>query len=260
MASFQTSPAVTQESLLYDFYQDQAAYNRVLMDNYPSHHNHQHSSNNMDSPIGLGGSAPVRMKKRQQAVRACTHCKRLHAKCSNERPCKRCENNGLAETCIDSPRKPRMGKALKAGPSPNGTMPAQQEKVKQTSIFADPGGLVLTHLDRHGAHLPEFKSSFVLPPPTSQLHNNEEMIVTYPRQTITNPVFKTEKLAPFVPNQMKNYVGIDNSSMALKKMMYEKDNFTEWKPILSFYNQATEGRTSPSLVDSPLQSPYSECK
>lgn len=48
--------------------------------------------------------------KRLQAQRACSNCKRLHAKCDNERPCKRCVQNGLSNTCVDLPRKRRMSR------------------------------------------------------------------------------------------------------------------------------------------------------
>jgi len=52
------------------------------------------------------GLAAVRMK-RQQIAQACDQCKKLHAKCTNERPCKRCEVNGTADSCSDTPRKYR---------------------------------------------------------------------------------------------------------------------------------------------------------
>ncbi len=54
----------------------------------------------------LLGPMPIRMK-RNHATRACTHCKRLHAKCSNERPCQRCTHSGLGDSCSDAPRKNR---------------------------------------------------------------------------------------------------------------------------------------------------------
>jgi len=50
--------------------------------------------------------APVRMK-RQQIPQACDQCKKLHAKCCNERPCKRCQLNGTADSCSDTPRRYR---------------------------------------------------------------------------------------------------------------------------------------------------------
>jgi len=52
------------------------------------------------------GPAPVRMK-RQQIAQACDQCKKLHAKCTDERPCKRCEVNGMADSCSDTPRRYR---------------------------------------------------------------------------------------------------------------------------------------------------------
>jgi len=93
---------------------------------------------------GLGVTS-VKMKKNNMAVRACTHCKRLHAKCSNERPCTRCTHNGLAATCADSPRKPRQGK-----PKVPGTFTKSKknkENPSRLSVFSDPANLVLTSLE-----------------------------------------------------------------------------------------------------------------
>jgi hypothetical protein len=51
--------------------------------------------------------APAVRTKRHQIQNACVHCKRLHAKCNEERPCRRCEENGLADSCVDAPKKQR---------------------------------------------------------------------------------------------------------------------------------------------------------
>ncbi|PRP76029.1 hypothetical protein PROFUN_01745 [Planoprotostelium fungivorum] len=47
--------------------------------------------------------------KRTQVPRACSHCRRTHAACGKERPCKRCLQNNL--DCTDSPRKRRQTRA-----------------------------------------------------------------------------------------------------------------------------------------------------
>jgi len=65
-------------------------------------------SNNQEQNNTTNTSAPK--AKRLQAQRACSNCKRLHARCDNERPCKRCSQNGLANTCVDLPRKRRMSR------------------------------------------------------------------------------------------------------------------------------------------------------
>jgi len=148
------------------------------------------------SSPSLQSTAPgsVRMK-RQQAVRACSHCKRLHAKCSNERPCKRCENNGLTDTCADSPRKPRMGKTLKAIGLAN---LLASEKVKQLSIFENPGNLVMTHLDPHTLSHTNLKmhSNYLLPPVMEQCPGKMSL------QRNGSAVFKTEKLTTSLNNGM----------------------------------------------------------
>jgi len=147
--------------------------------------------NGMISPSVSSGNlnpTPMRMK-RQQAVRACNHCKRLHAKCSNERPCKRCENNGLAESCIDSPRKPRMGKLLKSV-----GLPPYNLGDKHLSIFADPAAsMVLTHLDGNTRLNADFKSTFV---PKMSPECTKQAVA--PAKTNPGVLFKTEKLGPIV--------------------------------------------------------------
>jgi len=110
--------------------------------------------------------------KRQQARKACNHCKRLHAKCSNERPCKRCESNGLAETCTDSPRKQRMSRPTTPN-SGNGSNKVNIEEFKprkEFSMFSDPMSsnygahdMVLTHLDNFAKESYEGKRSFSSP-------------------------------------------------------------------------------------------------
>jgi len=63
------------------------------------------------TPGATNTGKPTPKQKRLQAQKACSNCKRLHARCDNERPCKRCIQNGLANTCIDLPRKRRMSRS-----------------------------------------------------------------------------------------------------------------------------------------------------
>ncbi|WVO25278.1 uncharacterized protein IAS62_006669 [Cryptococcus decagattii] len=45
---------------------------------------------------------------------ACTHCQKTCKKCSDRRPCERCDRYGLPD-CVDTTRKPRK-KGIKRGP------------------------------------------------------------------------------------------------------------------------------------------------
>ena len=45
--------------------------------------------------------------KRAQVPKACGNCRKMHAGCDTQRPCKRCKQNGLESTCEDIPRKKR---------------------------------------------------------------------------------------------------------------------------------------------------------
>lgn len=52
---------------------------------------------------------PTRTRaKRTQVQRACNNCKRLHARCDNQRPCQRCVQSGCGDSCVDAPRKRRI--------------------------------------------------------------------------------------------------------------------------------------------------------
>lgn len=52
-----------------------------------------------------GGEAPA--PRRRQVQRACVNCRRSKTGCSHQRPCKRCVNLGIGDTCVDAPRKRR---------------------------------------------------------------------------------------------------------------------------------------------------------
>jgi len=129
----------------------------------------------MSSPMYVNSPIQAQGKKRQQARRACVLCKRLHAKCSNERPCKRCDANGVGHTCQDSPRKQRMSRPIQPGqPTTSTKMAIIEESVKprkEVSIFANNSSslvmhdLVLTHLDTLTKEYqgPEVKRTFTTP-------------------------------------------------------------------------------------------------
>lgn len=53
--------------------------------------------------------------KRDQVKTACSNCKKACKKCDIERPCQRCKNYGITETCRDSERKTRQ-KGVVRGP------------------------------------------------------------------------------------------------------------------------------------------------
>ncbi|KAI9505081.1 hypothetical protein BX070DRAFT_102849 [Coemansia spiralis] len=44
-------------------------------------------------------------RKKRKTMRACNHCQRSHLTCDDSRPCLRCVNKGIADTCVDGQRK-----------------------------------------------------------------------------------------------------------------------------------------------------------
>ncbi|KAJ1662832.1 hypothetical protein IW140_005540 [Coemansia sp. RSA 1813] len=63
-----------------------------------------------DTPTHWQGKA-----KRAQVKNACVNCQRACKKCDSGRPCQRCVKYNMADTCVDSKRKPRK-KGIKRGP------------------------------------------------------------------------------------------------------------------------------------------------
>ncbi|KAJ1737406.1 hypothetical protein LPJ72_000513 [Coemansia sp. Benny D160-2] len=53
--------------------------------------------------------------KRAQVKNACNNCQRACKRCDSGRPCQRCVKYNMADTCVDSKRKPRK-KGIKRGP------------------------------------------------------------------------------------------------------------------------------------------------
>jgi len=69
--------------------------------------------------------------KRKQVKKACTNCRKAHAACEPERPCKRCKKFNLEVTCIDHQRKKRKLKQAEQ---------QTQWTVRQETGFTDVGG------------------------------------------------------------------------------------------------------------------------
>lgn len=46
-----------------------------------------------------------RSRRKKNTNVACIHCSRCHLSCDSNRPCKRCVDKGISDTCIDAPRK-----------------------------------------------------------------------------------------------------------------------------------------------------------
>lgn len=63
------------------------------------------------------GSAASERKapRRKQVRRACVNCRRSKTGCSHERPCRRCVNLNIGDSCVDAPRKRRRDKSAVEG-------------------------------------------------------------------------------------------------------------------------------------------------
>lgn len=54
-----------------------------------------------------GTKAVTRKEKRKQVRRACEFCRKSKTGCSSFRPCQRCIQHGIADSCVDAPKKRR---------------------------------------------------------------------------------------------------------------------------------------------------------
>ncbi|KAI8341768.1 hypothetical protein BC941DRAFT_414405 [Chlamydoabsidia padenii] len=82
-----------------------------------------------DHPSTQQPSRKVKTSKRKQVKNACTNCQKACKKCDEGRACQRCIKLGIADTCIDSPRRDRL-KGVKRGPYKK----RQQQKGVTTNI------------------------------------------------------------------------------------------------------------------------------
>ncbi|CCK72917.1 Ert1p KNAG_0M00640 [Huiozyma naganishii CBS 8797] len=60
------------------------------------------------TPQSLSPSPSANTKvrgRRKNTNVACVNCSKLHVSCDSNRPCKRCSEKGLKDTCVDAPRK-----------------------------------------------------------------------------------------------------------------------------------------------------------
>ncbi|CAO3592355.1 unnamed protein product [Absidia cylindrospora] len=60
-------------------------------------------------------SKKTKISKRKQVKNACINCQKACKKCDEGRACQRCVKLGIADSCVDSPRKERL-KGVKRGP------------------------------------------------------------------------------------------------------------------------------------------------
>lgn len=71
-------------------------------------------------------SVPSHTPKRSQVSKACSNCRSMHAACGLERPCNRCIDNGLQNSCHDIPRKKRVTRKRHQPDSTSSIFPKSQ--------------------------------------------------------------------------------------------------------------------------------------
>jgi len=73
----------------------------------------------------------VKQSKRRQVKKACQHCHNAHTACDEQRPCKRCLQYGLEESCVDIERKTRK-KVKSESNEPSPTKQQEQSDLTYT--------------------------------------------------------------------------------------------------------------------------------
>ncbi len=63
------------------------------------------SDGTIQSDTSISQTSHTIKKKRKNTNVACVNCSRNHSSCEQKRPCSRCIKKGIANTCVDAPRK-----------------------------------------------------------------------------------------------------------------------------------------------------------
>ncbi|KAL9644189.1 hypothetical protein ABK040_005651 [Willaertia magna] len=118
----------------------------VVVDNSSNNNNNNNSSSsvsellseenqqNSSSTTTANTTATVK-KKRKQVKKACLNCRKSHSACGNERPCNRCKELGITDTCQDVENKKR-GRKQKSNDMVDNNNNNTQNTVK-TFVFVD---------------------------------------------------------------------------------------------------------------------------
>ncbi|KAI9276067.1 hypothetical protein BY458DRAFT_489116 [Sporodiniella umbellata] len=94
-------------------------------------------------PHKLKGQEKKRISKRSQVKNACVNCQKACKKCDDGRACQRCIKFGMADTCVDSPRKERK-KGFKRGPYRK--REKQSQEANGGCLPLETSSLLTTHL------------------------------------------------------------------------------------------------------------------
>ncbi|KAK5963276.1 Ert1p PWA37_004990 [Arxiozyma heterogenica] len=60
---------------------------------------------NIGSSVSNNKTHKGKPRRKKNTNVACIHCSRCHLSCDSNRPCRRCIDKGISETCVDAPRK-----------------------------------------------------------------------------------------------------------------------------------------------------------
>lgn len=79
----------------------------------------------------------VEVVKRLQVPKACTNCRKMHTACGTERPCKRCIQHNLTDSCIDIARKKRLTKKELLAKETQAKLESLKEKVSSPPVIVE---------------------------------------------------------------------------------------------------------------------------
>ncbi|KAF2279075.1 uncharacterized protein EI97DRAFT_226677 [Westerdykella ornata] len=112
-------------------------------------------------PSAANAKDPFR-PRRKKARRACLACQRAHLTCSDERPCGRCIDRGLSDTCVDGVRK----KAKYLHDAPDAALQPPQLRGNYPQLNGNPPNGLPVH-DLGNVSLQRQTGFFNQPSPTS---------------------------------------------------------------------------------------------
>ncbi|KAF8420219.1 hypothetical protein EV426DRAFT_250062 [Tirmania nivea] len=112
-----------------------------------SNDNNSTSSNNNNNNNNNSSSTKEPRTKRKKARRACFSCQRAHLTCGDERPCNRCIQRNLTDSCQDGVRKKAKYLNDEDSPAPMSNPPNHHASAMRQVIPQQNAGQQTTHYD-----------------------------------------------------------------------------------------------------------------
>lgn len=196
-------------------------------------------------------------RKRKNTKRACTNCAKAHATCDSERPCSRCVQKNLSDSCVDKARKKskylqdvpdeELAKSLRSAGLSSALQSDFQQRPQEIESAVSEQGLAQRGmsnsldmqcvLQAQSASLPQVNHSSSQP---NIRHTNffEQQFIATPQHIIHKPLFQSS--------------AIDSEYSSLSNILSKNtDNMLNKIPVNILYNKSSSELRASLEMSSP---------